>query len=603
MLKYNKFIDSLNEGIRIPKDEEYWKKKGKEGKNVALYFHDDCDGIYSAIVMKNWLEERGFNIIKYGIVNYQEGWTTTNLDPKLINIALDYAEDVPNIDVYMDHHGNFVEGDYKGKQSIKTATGSAYEGICKQLGLATDSLVLDVIDMIDSAKYDEFKIDMKEILDFDPKKFTSRLEFAAAFNQLLKRSDHKTFIEVVANSTDKSPSIYNVYRLFKILYPANNMDNIQLKKYARLAGFLNDNGRPDLKGYIKHLRENDPKYLKGFEKDFVEDARWRLDQMQSRTRGKSNKEYILDQNDFKSKFSYGTGVKIPGYQILGQMCFIPSGTWANALRGRAIYEQDLLDDLAIPSINYKVLPNSPLYHELKNKIDKKLELVGDISGKGKNQKLLVKNDVTDNENIEGIKGKLIMDGGDMIFVAKQPIFWLMLQYGNTLQIASLHGMKGYVKEYLPKNKQGETIDHLGDYTVGLLNNFIDYFGYVKKVEFSDGKVIDTKAGGHLGIGSVSNIWGSVKSPEGIVSIEDSKGEYRPLTEKQKSIMKTYEGTRFLDLFRNKIISDLSGINWPDLGMKWGDPDEKPIKASEMDKKTMLAKDVRKAQDVRKSDNK
>lgn len=503
----------------------------------------------------------------------------------------------------MDHHGNFVEGDYKGKQSIKTATGSAYEGICRQLGLATDSLVLDVIDMIDSAKYDEFKIDMKKILDFDPNKFKSRLEFAAAFNQLLKRSDHKTFIEVVANSTDKSPSIYNVYRLFKILYPANNLDNIQLKKFARLAGFFDDNARPDLKGYIKHLRENDPKYLKGFEKDFVEDARWRLSQMQSRTRGNSSKEYITDQNDFKSKFSYGTGVKIPGYQILGQMCFIPSGTWANALRARAIYEQDLLDDLAIPTINYKVLPDSPLYHQLKDKIDKELELVGDISGKGKNQNLLVKDDVTDNENIEGIKGKLTMVGGNMIFVAKQPIFWLMLQYGNTLQIASLHGMKGYVKEYLPKSKKGETIDNLGDYTQSLLDNFIDYFGYVKKVEFADGRVIDTKAGGHVGIGSVSNIWGNVKSPEGIVSILDSDGEYRALTNEQETLMKKYEGARFLDLFRNKIIADLSGISWPDLGMKWGDPDERPIKPGEMDKKTMLAKDVRKAQDVRKSDNK
>ena len=47
----------VNEGaLRTPStSEDYWIKKGKEGKKVALYTHDDMDGIFCAIEMKKGL--------------------------------------------------------------------------------------------------------------------------------------------------------------------------------------------------------------------------------------------------------------------------------------------------------------------------------------------------------------------------------------------------------------------------------------------------------------------------------------------------------------------------------------------------------------------
>ena len=54
---FNRF-EMITEGAaRMPVDIEYWKRKGKSGKNVAMYTHDDLDGIFSAIEMKNWLIE------------------------------------------------------------------------------------------------------------------------------------------------------------------------------------------------------------------------------------------------------------------------------------------------------------------------------------------------------------------------------------------------------------------------------------------------------------------------------------------------------------------------------------------------------------------
>ena len=46
--------------------------------------------------------------------------------------------------------------------------------------------------------------------------------FTGVFNQLLKRGDYRTFVEVVENATE--PSIYQIFRLFKSLYSMNNLD-------------------------------------------------------------------------------------------------------------------------------------------------------------------------------------------------------------------------------------------------------------------------------------------------------------------------------------------------------------------------------------------
>ena len=582
IVRVNLSNDKLNESV--PVKEEYWEKKGKSKDKVALYFHDDLDGIYSAVVMKGWLKEKGFKIEKYGIVNYQEGWMATKLDPQYINIALDYAEDVEGIDVYMDHHGSFEEGDFVGKRSVKTQTGSAYEGICDQLGIPVDSSILNVIDMVDSAKYDHYEVDIKGILDFETSKFKNKLEFAASFNQMLKRSDHKTFIEVVSNIDGKSPSIYKIFDLFKKLYPMNNIDRRKFKSDFGLQWNEIDSTIQDM------IDSGKVAELEPYMKDFVADAKDRLDQMQSRSRAfhkekpttsGSAKDYISSQKEFFSKYSttnkYGKPkIDVPGYQLFGQLAFFPSGTWANALRARAIIEQDMLDNDRIPVIDYVVAKTSPIFDELKEKDGQRLELIGDIKGTELSIKkdFNAKEDVTEDKGKEGIKGVINVDGDKVVFKAKQPIFWMMLQYGNTIQVASYHDLNKYVKEYLPKGKDGKTIDNLGEYTDNLLKNMIDHFGYdIAKVPESK-----TQAGGHAGIGTVSNIFGKVDG-------EKADG----------TLAKKYDGVRFLDLIKNKMINDLSGIPWSVLDMAWNDPEERVYKPGEkdMDKKTMYKDKIRK----------
>jgi len=282
-MRIKKFNDwtSVNEEAALrtlPTEEEYWKRKGKDGKKVALYTHDDMDGIFCAIEMKKWLEGRGFEIVKYGIVNYSEGWKHTTLDPKLINVALDFAnmpgdERDEHIDWYLDHHGLFNPDDqekYKDLPVKKLSTSSAYEALCIVLGLPQDELVVSVIDMIDAAKYQDYGVDWQRLLDFNLSDIKNsekkRLEFGAAFNQFLKRSDVKTLIAVIANCKDAS--IYAIFNAMKALYPEHNAT-----KYGK--------------------------------KEFVKDSDWRLSTMQKRTRGNGAKKTIASQQELVNNFWRG----------------------------------------------------------------------------------------------------------------------------------------------------------------------------------------------------------------------------------------------------------------------------------------------------------
>lgn len=497
-MKFNDFL-LLESAPRLPKDINYWLRKGKSGKNVCLITHDDLDGIVSAIIMKNWLQNNGFKIKKYGIINYQEGWKAFEIDTSLITIALDFAEDFPGVDYYVDHHGDFSE-ELKNSQksySIKTKTGSAAEGIAQQLGIPFSNDTKDWIDMIDSAKYSDYDVDIRGILDFNLSKMTqsknAKLEFAASMNQLMKRSDHKTIIEVI--NASQEPSIYNIFRLFKIFYPKNN-----------------------------------PDFRTGVEPDFLDDARDRLSQMKKRTKGDglSNQGFdasgkkirYTSQSQFWKDFSknlpyintddngellypdkddprnYKWQLKPGVYQIIGNLMYVPSGTWANALRAKAIFTQDVDDG---------IIPN-----------DTKLNFV-------------------------------------------------LLQYGNTLQIADLSTkIQNMDEDDLPKDKNGETISNLGKYTENLVENFKKYLGY------NDDRTV---AGGHLGIGSISNIFGKCK-------------------------MEKFKDVKFLDMFKNKIINDISGVAW-NLNMPWNEADENQKGTpSEVNKKMVDIENVRTENEVR-----
>jgi len=469
---YDEYIKVMNKVKFKQKSNNinYWINKLHEKSNdVMIYTHNDMDGIFSGIAIKKYFRDKGFNIIGYGVIDYQEGWDVFKIDTTVINVVVDYAEIHPDMDIYIDHHGEFNE-DITIKGAIKSKTGSAYEGIMNTLGLPNDSLVLDVIDMVDAAKYTSYGVKWTELMDFNLseiiKKPNSKLLFAGVFNQLIKRGDFKTIIEVIHNVEE--PSIYKVFNYMKKLYPDNNKitprgkseDDYTVEEWKKILG-----------------------------KDFVEDGTWRLEQVKVKTRGSaSKKEVIINQKQFISLYtetvSYQKGkyagqsanvLKMNGYCVIGEIAFVGSGTWANPIRARAIIQQDIES------------------------------------------------------------GRLPKEA--------EKIKWVILQYGDTLQICSYGNIDDYDVDDLPRTKEGKPIDNLKNYCDELLEKFKINLGFNNP---------NTASGGHIGIGNISNI-GSMRFD---VSPDDVKYNFL--------------GLKYIDIFKNYMIFNLSKIGWS-LDLSWENP--------------------------------
>jgi hypothetical protein len=540
--RYNDFIKVNEEASpRLPKKEKYWLKKGKIGKKVALYTHDDMDGIFSAIEVKKYLIDNGFEIVKYGILNYSDGWKYTTVDPKLINVVVDFAnmpgdERDSMIDYYLDHHGVFTEEEkekYKSSPVGKSSTASAYEAICLNLGVPQDDLTVSVIRMIDAAKYDEYNVDWKRLLDYnlsDMKKDGNvRLQFAAAFNQMLKRGDHQTLISVIHNCYDAS--IYAIFNTMKKVYPEHNV-------FPRT----------------------------GQKKDFLTDADYRLRRMERQTRGsKKQKKVYRSKDEFLTDFqrmSGGVGSEFnifsDGYALIGDLAFVPTGTWANALRARTIIQEDY--EMGI------------IMNKIKGAIDS-----GKLDSKDALNASKLKDFLTEDEIY--LMSRRVDKDGNVWTIPQLPKF-ILLQYGGTLQVCAFSNIKQIPD--LPKYKDGKVIDDLGVYMTSLLSNFKEHLNYYDP-DTSIGQDEITVSGGHGGIGSISNVFGEVKVEkvsENGESVEVSK------------ILLNNEGKRYIDLFKNKIIADLSGIKW-DFGLKWSEKGEGSGREPDSDYKVIPTQQITK----------
>ena len=217
--------------------------------------------------------------------------------------------------------------------------------------------------------------------------------------------------------------------------------------------------------------------------------------MQKRTRGlNTDKKTFTSQSEFLQEFKRGQLIRVDGYQKIGDLVFVPTGTWANALRARTIVERDFMD------------------------------------------------------------GKL----------DSEPKF-ILLQYGGTLQVCSYKKMEEMGGE-LPVLKNGQEVNDLGKYMTELLGNFQKHLGYYS-ADTTIGQDEITVSGGHGGIGSISNVFG-------------------------ECTIEPYVGQRYVDMFKNKIITDLSGVAF-NLNLKWSEPVEFNAKEPEMNNKVIGIEDVTK----------
>jgi hypothetical protein len=134
----------------------------KRYSKAEIYFHQDLDGVTTAIAMKKYLEDNGIDVVGAHIIQYGDkefAVKKNDAQGDVMPVLVDFAHGKPMFVIHTDHHDKQVgvEKDTKSTQ-FRTAR-SNVETISqvvspKDLFPSSDILLINTVDSADYAKYD-----------------------------------------------------------------------------------------------------------------------------------------------------------------------------------------------------------------------------------------------------------------------------------------------------------------------------------------------------------------------------------------------------------------------------------------------------------------
>lgn len=142
----------------------------KRYKKAKIYFHQDLDGVTTAIAMKKYLENQGFKVVDCEIIQYGEKeWAVKKPDGQgdVMPVLVDFAHGKPMFEIHTDHHDSQVGVEKDTATSFKHSR-SNVETISQTISpkdLFKDE-DLYVVSTIDSANFAVNQITPKMVMNF-----------------------------------------------------------------------------------------------------------------------------------------------------------------------------------------------------------------------------------------------------------------------------------------------------------------------------------------------------------------------------------------------------------------------------------------------------
>lgn len=185
---------------------------------AEIYFHQDEDGLLSAIAMREYLKQYGFKVVKYNWTQYGDREFSvdkfTNLS-SVMPVLVDFAHGKPQFKIWTDHHDSQM-GDAKNISTSFRSSPSNAETIS---GIISPNIFdkkdIEAIRAIDSAGYSEIGLEPKDLHHYSFKgKETNYYKFAAVVRRLvLAYKGIPGFMEkIAANAGPSWSSIYSTIR-------------------------------------------------------------------------------------------------------------------------------------------------------------------------------------------------------------------------------------------------------------------------------------------------------------------------------------------------------------------------------------------------------
>ena len=191
---------------------------------AKIYFHQDLDGVTTAIAMKKYLESNGIDVVDTEIIQYgDKEFSVKKMDAQgdTMPVLVDFAHGKPMFVIHTDHHDRQAGAEETGAKSFRPSR-SNVETISqivspKDIFPETDLRLISTVDSADYAKYDITPEQvMNYIFSIDKDKSATQNKFAMGLvlNKLLLAFKNKPkFLEnLVMNS---EPSLYSILNQIK----------------------------------------------------------------------------------------------------------------------------------------------------------------------------------------------------------------------------------------------------------------------------------------------------------------------------------------------------------------------------------------------------
>jgi len=196
----------------------------KRYPKAEIYFHQDLDGVTTAIAMKEYLKNNGIDVIDAHIIQYgDKEFAVKKNDAKgdVMPVLVDFAHGKPMFVIHTDHHDRQAGAEDTKSTSFRSSR-SNVETISqivspKELFPSSDILLISTVD---SANYASNNISVDEVisylfrLDKDKSLEKNKMLMGLVVNKLLLAFKNKPeFLETLV--MECSPSLLNILNTIK----------------------------------------------------------------------------------------------------------------------------------------------------------------------------------------------------------------------------------------------------------------------------------------------------------------------------------------------------------------------------------------------------
>lgn len=146
------------------------RELAKRYPKAKIYFHQDLDGVTTAIGMKNYLEQHGIEVVDAEVIQYgDKEWAIKKPEGngEIMPVLVDFAHGKPMFEIHTDHHDAQAGAEETQSTSFRSAR-SNVETISqtispKEIFPAED---ITLISTVDSANFTQYDISVDDVLSF-----------------------------------------------------------------------------------------------------------------------------------------------------------------------------------------------------------------------------------------------------------------------------------------------------------------------------------------------------------------------------------------------------------------------------------------------------